>query len=350
MVFSTLSDPYLIVAFWTGIGALALTLLISAQIVYLRGALRRNERREKGVIAKWRPILNAALADTSPEHLPTLHKSEQIPFLKFWIHLHQSVRGEASEGLNDVGYRLDCDRIAHQLLRKGRRAEKLLAILAIGHLRDPSAWPQLIDETRLPDSATSVHALWALVQIDPRTACRELMPMLLQRGDWPLSKVANIVQDVRDECEPVLAEVIPELAPGRLPRALHLVEALRIQLPSTLLNGLLRDASVDIVIAALRLSTMPELLDAVRIHLDHPDWQVRVQAAKALGRIGDRSDIQRLQMLLSDPQWWVRYRAAQALVSLPFIGRRELDTLCAAVTDRYAADMLRQASAELEIR
>lgn len=350
MVFSTLSDPYLIVAFWTGIGALALTLLISAQIVYLRGALRRDERREKDVIAKWRPILNAALTDTPPEHLPALHRNEQIPFLKFWIHLHQSVRGEASAGLNDVGYRLGCDRIVHQLLHKGKRAEKLLAILAIGHLRYRSAWPQLIDETRLQDSATSVHAFWALVQIDPRTACRELMSLLLQRGDWPLSKVANIMQDVRDECEPALAEVIPELTPERLPHALHLVEALRIQLPSTLLNSLLRDSSVDIVIAALRLSTMPDLLDAVRIHLGHPDWRVRVQAAKALGRIGDRSDIQRLQTLLSDSQWWVRYRAAQALVSMPFIGRSELESLCAAVTDRYAADMLRQVSAEQDIR
>lgn len=348
MAFSTLSDPYLIVAFWTGLGALALTLLIGAQIVYLRGALRRDERREKNIIAKWRPILIEALTDTPPADLPVLRKNEELPFLTFWIHLHQSVRGEASAGLNDVGYRLGCDRIAHQLLRRGKRAEKLLAILAVGHLRDRSAWPQLINETAQQDSITSLHAMWALVQIAPRMACRELISMLLQRVDWPLSKVANIVQEVREECEPILVEAIPDLAPGSLPRALQLVEALRIQLPSSQVSKLLRDASVDIVIAALRLSTMPDLLDAVRAHLGHPDWRVRVQVAKALGRIGDRSDIRHLQTLLSDPQWWVRYRAAQTLVGMPFIGRDELDTLCAAVTDRYAADMLRQVAAEQE--
>lgn len=330
-------------------GALVLTLLISAQIVYLRCALRRDERRERDVIAKWRPILNAALTGTPPEHLPTLYKSEQIPFFKIWIHLHQSVRGEASAGLNDVGYRLGCDRIANQLMCKRYRAEKLLAILAIGHLRDISSWPHLLHEARQQDSAISLHALWALMQIDPRTTSRELMSLLLQRGDWPLSKVASIVQEAREECEPVLAEVIPGISPESLPRALHLADAMRIQLPSTLLAGLLRDASVQIVIAALRLSTMPDLLDEVRKHLDHADWRVRVQVAKALGRIGERSDIPRLQALLIDPQWWVRYRAAQALISLPFISQGEIDRLCAATTDRYAADMLRQVSAEKDM-
>ncbi|GAB3546739.1 hypothetical protein GCM10027343_25010 [Noviherbaspirillum agri] len=350
MVFSTLSDPYLLVAFWTGIGALSLTLLIGAQIVYLRVALRRDQRQERNVIAKWRPILNAAITDTPPEQLPALHKKDQIPFLRFWVHLHQSVRGEASAGLNDVGYRLGCDGDAHRLLHKGNRAEKLLAILTIGHLRDLKAWPQLIEEARLQDNTTSVHALWALVQIDARKACHELMPLLLQRDDWPLSKLANILQEVREECEAVLGSLIPALEPERLPRALHLAEALRIHLPSALLLDLLHGASVDIVTAALRLSAMPDLLDAVRTHLGHADWRVRVQAAKALGRIGDHSDIARLQTLLGDPQWWVRYRAAQALLSLPFIGRSEVDSLCATVTDRYAADMLRQVAAEQELR
>jgi len=350
LVFNTPSDPYLLAALWTGTGALALTLLISGQIVYLRIALRRLERREKNVIAKWRPILNAALVDAPPEQLPALHKNERILFLKFWVHLHQSVRGAASAGLNDVGYRLGCDRIAHQLMRKGNRSEKLLAVLAIGYLRDLAAWPYLIEEARMQDRTSSVHALWALVQIDPRTASRDLMPLLLHRDDWAISQLANIMQDARDQCKPLLEAAIPQMKPDRLPRTLHFAEALRIQLAPSLLTELLREPSSDIVVATLRLSETPDLLDEVRSHLRHPDWRVRVQVAKALGRMGDRSDISRLSELLRDRQWWVRYRAAQALVGLPFLSRGDIDALCTSETDRYAADMFRQVSAEQDMR
>jgi HEAT repeat protein len=101
-----------------------------------------------------------------------------------------------------------------------------------------------------------------------------------------------------------------------------------------------------VVGAALRLTAVPELLDDVRALLAHGDWRVRVQAAKALGRIGNRSDAARLRALLGDPQWWVRYRAAQALVSMPFLAPADLDALCRDTPDRFAADMLRQVLAE----
>jgi HEAT repeat protein len=71
-----------------------------------------------------------------------------------------------------------------------------------------------------------------------------------------------------------------------------------------------------------------------------------VQAAKALGRIGGRADVERLVALLADREWWVRYRAAQALVELPWLKRADLDALRASLEDRFAADMLAQVMAE----
>jgi HEAT repeat protein len=92
----------------------------------------------------------------------------------------------------------------------------------------------------------------------------------------------------------------------------------------------------------------PLLQEPVRARLADVDWQVRVQAVKALGRIGDRSDTARLALLLADREWWVRYRAAQALVELPWMKRADLDALRASLEDRYAADMLAQVVAEQE--
>jgi HEAT repeat protein len=346
LVFSTLSDPFLLAAFWTGMGALGLTLLLGAQIVYLRMALRRHERLEKAVIAKWRPLLMAALAEAPPDMLPELERRERLPFLRLWLHLHLSVRGEASAALNEVGYRLGCDDIARELLRKGNRAERLLGVLVTGHLRDRSAWDDIMRLASAPDGATSLQALWALVQADADKAMRDMMPVLLRREDWALPQVANILQDAQDTCARYLSDALMQLEARHLVRALHLAEALRVTIPAAQLAILLHGDKTELVIAALRLAQDPVLLDEVRQRLAHPEWRVRVHASKALGRIGDRSDIVRLQGMLGDAQWWVRYRAAQALVGLPFTQAGEVEALVSASGDRFAADMLRHVLSE----
>ena len=329
-------------------GALALTLLLGAQIVYLRMSLRRHERLDKSVIAKWRPLLMTAVADTPPDQLPELSRKERVPFLRLWLHLHQSVRGEASAGLNDIGYRLGCDVIARELLRDGNRAERLLGVLVTGYLRDARAWQDLVRLATGPDGATSMQSLWALVQADPEKALREMMPVLLRREDWALSQVAGILQDAQETCARYLSDAVMQLESQHLVRALHLAEALRVTIPAGLLATLLHGDSVEKVIAALRLAHDPVLLEDVRTHLSHKDWRVRVHASKAIGRIGDRSDIERLRRMLGDPQWWVRYRAAQALVDMPFMQAGDARALVSTVSDRYAADMLRQVLSERE--
>jgi HEAT repeat protein len=90
----------------------------------------------------------------------------------------------------------------------------------------------------------------------------------------------------------------------------------------------------------------PHDVDLPRRHADHPSWAVRVAATKALGRIGEPSDRDRLVGLLADPHWWVRYRAGKALMALPSVGPVELERIRGTLSDRYAADMLRHVLAE----
>lgn len=346
---STLSDPLLAAAFWTGFGALIVTLLLAGEIVNLRMALRRRQRREQAALAKWRPILNAAVIGEIPDTLPRLRRGERLVFLKFWVHLHQSLRGSASSALNEVARRLQCDALARDLLVGRRRAAKLLAILVLGHMRDRNAWDALERQAASTDSTASLHAFWALVQINPKAAADTMMPSFIQRGDWALSQVVNILQEAREDCADALERIIPALPDDRLPRALQLAEALRADLPPAMQAGLLRHKAVPVLAAALRIVSSPAAGGEVRMHAAHPDWRVRVQVAKALGRIGGREDVALLVQLLNDAEWWVRYRAAQALADLPFLGRGGLDRLRAEATDRYAADMLTQVMAEREM-
>jgi HEAT repeat protein len=340
-------DPILAAAFWTGIGALGLTLLLGAQIVRLRMALRRRERREARALARWRPVLNAAIVGETPDELPHLSNADRPHFIKLWVHLQASLRGEASLALNAVARRLGVAADARAMLARGPRTDRLLATLLLGHLRDRESWDTLRDLAGSPDVTLSLSALWALVRIDPHAAAAYLTPLFVERDDWAMSHVAGILKEASAPVAGVLAGLLPALPPQRLPRALRIAEALRIVLPDTVLAGALAAADIDLVTAALRIVGTPGLLPQVRDLLAHPDWQVRVLAAKALGRIGDRSDVDRLAGLLGDREWWVRYRAAQAIAELPWLGAAELDALHAALTDRFAADILAQVIAEI---
>lgn len=50
--------------------------------------------------------------------------------------------------------------------------------------------------------------------------------------------------------------------------------------------------------------------------LDHPQWIVRDEAVKALGRLGDEAVVPALRPLLGDPADWLRARAADALAEI----------------------------------
>jgi hypothetical protein len=344
--FAAPSDPILATAYWTGIGALGLTLLLGLQIIRLRILLRARERRDARALARWRPVFNAAIVGEMPDDLPALSKAERPHFIKLWVHLQASLRGDASAALNDLARRVGVERDARAMLARGPRTERLLATLLLGHLGDRDSWNTRRALTSSPDVTLSLSALWALVRIDPHAAAVYLTPLFIERDDGAMSHVAAILKEASAPGAGVLAGLLPMLPAERLPRALRIAEALRIDLPPAVQADAMASSDVELVTSALRIVATPAARDQVRGLLAHANWQVRVLAAKALGRIGDASDVDRLAALLGDREWWVRYRAAQAIVELPWLGPADLDALHASLSDRFAADIFAQVIAE----
>lgn len=343
---ATNPDTFIAAALWTGFAALLLTLLLGLQIIGMRLMLRRRQRSDARALARWRPLLNAAIVGEMPDSLPPLRRAERLPFLRLWAHLQGSLRGEANEALNEVARRLGIDAYARGLLVRGNRPARLLSALVLGHLHDREAWPALLRMAEQPDNTVALTALWALVRVDPPAAADYMVPLFIAREEWALSLAAGILQQATEPAAAALTRLLPQLGEDKLPRALRIAEALHLALPGAVLGAALRSPSMPVVIAGLRGVRTPETLPEVRALLAHADWQVRVQAARALGRVGERADAERLVQLLGDREWWVRYRAAEALLELPALSRADLDVLRASLTDRFAADMLSQAMAE----
>lgn len=334
-------------ALWIGVIAIGLTLLLMLVMATLRILLNRSRRVEARFLATWQPLLSDPTANLAETIIPLLPAAHYRPFLKLWNKLVRASNGERREDMLDIAYALGCERYAKRLLAHGDRTERLLAIITLSHLRDISAWDALATQTLHADSVISINAFHALVQIDADTTACQLMPLLLARTDWPITHVASILQEEQGAFMQPLIEAAGEIKSSHLIRTLRLIEALHIALPQTALLQLLNESnSVEIIIATLRITNDVSMLPRVRVFLRHADWRLRVQAAKALGRIGEYSDINRLVPLLADNSWWVRYRSTQALVNMPFLSINEIAVLQSHLSDRFARDMLSQVIAE----
>lgn len=344
---SIYSDPYLRLAFWTGLGAVALTLGIALFILGLRLQRHWQGRREQRFQQCWRPVLMQAVAGEPSPTLPPLARRDQWRFLKLWNHIQESVRGEATQRLSAVAYRLGCQHMARRLLIYGRLPQRLFALLTLGHMRDGTAWGLLTWQLRRPEHTSALYAARALIQIDPQRGVQTVVPHLLQRDDWEMVRIAILLQEFREALGGELARTLAGVPAARLPRALQLAEALQLHLPPEIVQPWLQPVQrAELLTAALRLANGAALLPAVRALADHPDWRVRVQSARALGRLGEAADVAVLTRLLADPQWWVRYRAAGALTQLPFVSRDQLRGLVAGLHDRYAREAYAQVLAE----
>ena len=344
-----LSDSFVSLILGVGWVVIALTLLVILEIVLLRMIWNREESRKRSSDQKWRPILSIALSGTVPK-MPVLARHEQVPFLELWLHLQASVQGDGTKALNDVAIQLGVDDIARRFLLRGGPQRRLLGIFVLGYLRDSQAWPSLLPLTALNDGNTSLRAGWALLQINGTIAMPLLLPLMLERDDWPMVDVAHVLHQERQQFSSAVGNILLTLQPKQLARALHLMRALQVALPVPALLALLRHQSPDILVPAMRMAASSGLDEEVRNHKDHPEWTVRAEVAKALAYIGTVSDFPLLVQLSRDENWWVRYRAAEALAELPSIRGPAIDSIAQGWTDRFAWETFGRALIEKSVR
>jgi HEAT repeat protein len=105
-----------------------------------------------------------------------------------------------------------------------------------------------------------------------------------------------------------------------------------------------RDVRVAAARALGRLGAADRSVDLV-IALRDPEWQVRAQAAHALGLVGAVGAIPALRAALRDRAWWVRRHSAYALARLGEAGLSALREAAASDSDRYARDVAAEALA-----
>jgi HEAT repeat protein len=284
--------------------------------------------------------------DQSVAALPSIGFSDLPHFLEAWNRLLEASDEDTAARLGTMLTVHGIDERALQMLGKRSPRLRLAAITAAGHLREPRAWDQLARSRRPSSPETSFAAARALLRIDRAGALDALSPRsrTLATGRsraWQACSSSSAHGRHRPAHH--------DAAAPPAPRARRVVKLARFGEPQRI-SGVVRgwlgsSTDPDVLMAALACiedrSDLPWAIGAA----GHPEWRVRMAAARALGRVGGRAELPALLELLRDPSGGC---ATTRLTDSRARGPRphELDALHEGARDAFAADMLGQALAE----
>lgn len=347
MVSAPFSDPALAFAVGVALTAFASALLLVAASVGLRIARRIRQRRLGRQHVGWRTALLEATEEAATP-LPPVSDRDLPAFLATWNHLQETLRGEASVNLAGQLRREGFSPRLLRLLERRSLAARLVAITALGHLREVRAWRRLSRLASGTDPVVSFAAARAMLRIEPRRALSRLLPAIARREDWSLSRSGSILQELGpDLVTPPILVLLARPPQGSLERLLKLARfAHREAVAAAVRHWLGTSSDPQVLAGSLDYVEDGADLPWVRGAARHADWHVRMASARALLRIGGAEDLGILLGLLRDPVWWVRYHAAQAIVALPGLPAPEVEQLRRAAQDAFAGDMLGHALAE----
>lgn len=340
------SNPFIYYAFWSGVTACSISLLIICVVIALRIFLLIQERSQQQLLELWRPLIAKELSGDQVK-FPELSKNMMIHFLHLWLHFQESIRGDSKQKLNQLLHNKNLLPLVHQKLLHGLLQHQLIAAAVIGHARYQEAWDDLVMMARNRPTALSMVSARALMMIDAERSTSIVIPLLVKRRDWSYGKLSAMLKEVDPIFLTYFMIEVSEAAKRNEPyliRLLHLVEAFGHKQHFPFVTDLLKNSDKpEIVASCLRMLNDPNSIDLVRTRVDDKDFGVRVQVAKTLKRLGTINDVAGLLKLLQSPEWWVRYRAAEALVTSPFITSINLLKIQSELKDKFAIDMLHQA-------
>lgn len=339
--------PKIVFAFWLGVVVVAMTVVMLSVILVMRQLMLRKDRNHQRAAATWQKILEAADAGAATE-APALLRRDLSGFLEVWNLLHAAHAGGNAPGLLRLAKSVGLQSHLFHVLDHGGFHDKVVAIIALGHLRDPAHFARVARYLDDKSPIVSLCAARALMQIDQPNAVSMFVPQIVRRGDWSQGTIAAILHDsntpqMSKELSQATLQANAEVAP-RLVRFLAAVSP--DEAAPVIRTILASDADDHLIATCLQVMSNPADLDCVRPLLQHPRWHVRMQAAATVGRLGVPGDEHLLVDMLSDEQWWVRYRTAQGLLKLPFVGEPQVRRIRDQQADHFARDILDHVLAE----
>ncbi len=293
--FSFSAQPWVV---QVAIVAACLALAVTGMLVLLIGVRRLMHERhasvQEVVAEDWRPLMLRAVAgDLQPGELSALQNlgaAQRQSFMLLWLQFQDTLRGNAQVGLNHLAAGVGLHQHALHMLQHATSEDRLVALLALGHLARASDWPSAAKLLGDPNAYVSMAAARVLLRIDPAQALTLVLDQYLSRVDWPVPRLATLLRELPPDS--VTAVLRTRLEAGTTAQQLRLMPLVRVTAggdTAALVDDLLAQASEPAMLATLlaqvsNVTSRERVLDLTQ----HPDDQVRAYAAAALGRMARR--------------------------------------------------------------
>lgn len=318
MEFATSSDASLSSVFYftlTFFAASAVCLLIS---FFMRIRRQLKEARAAAVEEKWREFCFQALMTSEPENLPPMDQRDLYALVEMWLQTFDRIRGaDAGKGLIRLGQWLDFENRLLPWLTSNVIDEKLLAIMALGQLKERRALPVIRERIDDTYPLISLAAMKAFMEIEPEAGLPELLKRIDTPG-WPIGRVRQLIsaapRTLQTHYITLAAETLSEL---QLPKLFELIYALAPSEASDAAKLALRrfPDSAALILIVIKHTTDPQFLPLVRASCKNPLPSVRHEGLTALGRLGDAQDKSQLIKALNYDTWLNQQAAALSLIS-----------------------------------
>jgi len=224
---------------------------------------------------------------------------------------------------------------------------RLRAAERIGYLGEESSIPPLM--SALDDDIIDVRlaAALSLARLGCGGAVIPIIRSLELNGEISQRRIAEILAVLGNEAADPLLGILQDRSLGRasLCIAIRTSTLLNLRKASPIIETLLDHTDEEVRINAVRaLGSLGEssCFEKVSALGEDSSWQVRNAVMVALGRLNVTTAIPLLTNSLADPEWWVRYQAGIALLRFGTPGVDALIKASSDHVDAFARDMSRQ--------
>lgn len=331
-----------------------ISLTVGAKTIRAVGERLRESRR-----ARLEPALEEFLitGEIQPE-LEATSVRERSKFLApLMVERMKLLRGSGRERMANLARDLGLVKKLVSDLRSRDRWRRARAAENLGYFGEEDVVPALSELLSDPDETVRAVAARSLARLGTEGAVEALVRNLGNPSELTRIRIAENLDLVGSPATPHLVRLLDEATdPEREVHPYGPVLAARVlggmreyAARPALRRAVLRGRSLDVRAQAARAlghigdpSDVPLLLDCAR----DEGWPLRTQAANSLGRIGDLQALPVLRDLVSDREWWVRVAAGKALANMGRAGEKVLVELLDS-EDRFARQ---RAAAALEHR
>jgi hypothetical protein len=221
-------------------------------------------------------------------------------------------------------------------------ARRLQATRLAGLLTSPPEKAILVDLLR-DKPIIRLAAVNALVQFPERESLALVFQAFEEESCPNIHTYANIIFGAGNKVEPfVKQDLKKDLPVEKLNLLLELTAAIPLPAlyPEVVGFASHPDKEVRIRVAkALGKFLIPESYDILEGMSGDKAWEVQAQALKALGNLKNPAALVILTRGLFSPAWHVRYNAREGLLNLGSFGIQRLEEISRQKTDRFASDM-----------